>query len=98
MPKFTANVHVHGESGPVFFAEGDEAPDWAVALVGDHVLDSGPEGDDADDEPDPTEPESEADSEPDDAEQDPEPETKASKDDEPDFTAAAPRRGRNRRS
>lgn len=42
MPKFTANVHVHGPDGPVFFAEGDELPDWAIGLVGVHVLDGEP--------------------------------------------------------
>lgn len=39
MPKFTANVHVHGPNGTEFFKEGDSLPDWAIGLVGAHVLD-----------------------------------------------------------
>lgn len=83
MPKFTANVHVHRESGPVFFAEGDEVPEWAAPLVGTHVTDS-------EQEPEADEPEADADEETD------APADKA--DAEPDFTAPAPRRGRPRKS
>ena len=38
MATFAAHVIVHGESGPVQFAPGDEVPEWADGLVGDHVL------------------------------------------------------------
>lgn len=98
MPKFTANVHVHGENGPVFFEEGDELPDWAVGLVGAHVLESEPEAD-SDEEADKGDPKKVADEEPEtDPEEDPEDEPEAAKADAPDFTAAAPRRGRARKA
>lgn len=41
MAVFTAHTVVHRDSRPVFFAPGDEVPDWAVDRVGDHVIESG---------------------------------------------------------
>ena len=38
MATFAAYVIVHGESGPVQFAPGDDVPEWADGLVGDHCL------------------------------------------------------------
>ncbi|WP_028265930.1 hypothetical protein [Arthrobacter sp. MA-N2] len=38
MATFAAHVFVHGESGPVHFAPGDELPEWAEGLVGKHCL------------------------------------------------------------
>ncbi|WP_284763393.1 hypothetical protein [Arthrobacter sp. efr-133-R2A-63] len=38
MATFAAHVFVHGESGPVHFAPGDELPEWAESLVGKHCL------------------------------------------------------------
>lgn len=38
MATFAAYVIVHGDTGPVQFSPGDELPDWADSLVGDHVL------------------------------------------------------------
>jgi len=38
MATFAAYVIVHGDAGPVQFAPGDDVPDWADSLVGDHVL------------------------------------------------------------
>lgn len=38
MATFAAYVIVHGETGPVQFAPGDELPEWAEGLVGDHCL------------------------------------------------------------
>lgn len=40
MPKFTAHVHLHDETGVLtMFAPGDIAPAWVKQLVGAHVLD-----------------------------------------------------------
>lgn len=63
MPKLTANTVIpHPQTGePVLLAESGDLPDWAVGLVGDHLLDhagdtpatAGQEkADDADDEAD----------------------------------------------
>lgn len=92
MATFAAHVVVHSDAGPVQFAPGDEVPDWAVDLVGDHVLADDPEPEsasepaavDADDEDDPDADESD----------DEELDAPAAA---PDFTTAAPRRGRPRK-
>ena len=40
MPKLTANTLVMHDGEHVLLVEGGELPDWAVGLVGDHLLDS----------------------------------------------------------
>jgi hypothetical protein len=98
MATFAAHVVVHGDAGPVQFAPGDDLPDWAVGLVGDHVLIIEPE-DPAEDALDGAadNPEAEADvaadaTDADDTDDEPEASSAG-----PDFTAAAPRRGRTRK-
>lgn len=47
MPKFNAYVSVYKDPAEhVEFAPGDDVPDWALPLVGDHVLDAREEEDD----------------------------------------------------
>jgi len=47
MPKFNAYVSVYKDPAEhVEFAPGDDVPDWALPLVGDHVLDSREEEED----------------------------------------------------
>ena len=42
MAKLTANTCVSGPEGiPVVLMAGDEVPDWATDLVGEHLLDEG---------------------------------------------------------
>ena len=55
MAKLTANVLLsHPDSGRVeFLAEGSTLPEWAVGLVGDHVLDEPAESPASADEVDP---------------------------------------------
>lgn len=44
--KFNAHVAVHRDPADVvWFAPGDEVPDWALELVGDHVYGGSHEGD-----------------------------------------------------
>ncbi|NKG21104.1 hypothetical protein [Paeniglutamicibacter terrestris] len=39
MPKFTARVAVHHDDGDhTWFNPGDNVPDWAIGLVGDHCI------------------------------------------------------------
>ena len=40
MPKLTANTLVMHDGEHVLLVEGGELPDWAVGLVGDHLLDT----------------------------------------------------------
>jgi hypothetical protein len=108
MATFTAYVIVHGDAGPVQFAPGDEVPEWAAPLVGEHVLTEARSDDehnsDAEQESDADgNPAEDSDAETDDNEEesdggegaeDPE---SAPVDEVPDFTAAAPRRGRARK-
>ena len=44
MARLNANTFVVGPdlAGPTFLAAGDELPDWAVGLVGDHLLEDAP--------------------------------------------------------
>ena len=81
MPKLIANTTVlDGFVAKVLLA-GEELPEWAVGLVGEHLLDEAPA-------PEPAHVE-------DDDEQDDEPATVSSG--EPDFTKPAPKRGRPRK-
>ncbi|CAH0233941.1 hypothetical protein SRABI26_02723 [Arthrobacter sp. Bi26] len=38
MSEFAVHTIVHHVGAPVSFAPGDEVPEWADALIGDHVL------------------------------------------------------------
>ncbi|SDK79312.1 hypothetical protein [Arthrobacter sp. ok362] len=102
MATFAAHVTVHGESGPVHFAPGDELPEWAEGLVGKHCLEAeaeidapdftAPENPPAGDADGDTAAEGDVDADVS-GEEEPEAPTDA-----PDFTAPAPRRGRNAKS
>lgn len=102
MPKFSKHVALMSpEYQAANFAPGDEVPEWALDQVGAHVLEpeTSEESDEADDSGDEdeasgSEPDSGDDSGQDDGGgtgKDPDP-----ADEQPDFTAPAPRRGRSR--
>lgn len=38
MTTFNCNTHVHRDGNSTSFTAGDELPDWAIGLVGDHCL------------------------------------------------------------
>ncbi|MCZ9884146.1 hypothetical protein [Arthrobacter sp. B2a2-09] len=38
MTKFSARVAVHTDDGPTWFNPGDDVPEWAEDLVGDHCI------------------------------------------------------------
>jgi len=90
------------EYRPVSFAPGDDVPEWALDLVGAHVLE--PEDTDDDGAKDESEDESQGEDQGDDGDSDAdddsdgEDSTPPPADDQPDFTAPAPaRRGRSRK-
>lgn len=83
MSVFTVHTIVQRDGLPVAFAPGDNLPDWAAEKVGPHCLDS--EAPAPKSRPARSEPVA-----------DPEPESPKSTA-TPDFTSAAPRRGRPRK-
>lgn len=99
MPKFSVQVALMGpEYRPVSFGPGDDVPDWALDLVGAHVLE--PEDIDDDGANDESQGEDRGDDGDNDADEDGDGEesTPPPADDQPDFTAPAPaRRGRSRK-
>lgn len=101
MATFAAHVIVHGETGSVQFAPGDEVPEWAVDQVGAHVLEPEETPADEQDESDESDEHDGQDQDEDgDGEGDSEGEddTPPPADDLPDFTAPTPaRRGRSRK-
>lgn len=56
MSTFAVHTVVHRDGFPVFFTPGDELPEWAEGVVGDHVLTAdskpAPKDDETDDEAD----------------------------------------------
>lgn len=87
MSKFSAHVAVHGDDGATWFNPGDEVPEWASKLVGDHVLEA------------PAASEAESEAEPEAEEAGGEPETAAATAETVDFTGPKPPRAtrQNRR-
>ncbi|SEI44796.1 hypothetical protein SAMN04487917_101345 [Arthrobacter sp. yr096] len=114
MATFAEHVVVMRDFTAVTFKPGDELPDWAVGLVGDHCLvpevaeESGAEPDfTGSTTPDASEEHAPAPEEKDEDEKSEESDEKDAEDDEsesqikdetPDFTAPAPRRGRPRKN